>query len=216
MRKALLAALGVALAGGGVGEAAGLGSAGLGFHLIPAIERRDGQRVWDLSLSLGVTLVLNAADSLEFTAIIDSTPTALGTTVTYHRSVTDVVSLGVGATALWPITSEAVVQTPLFESFARASARGDTVPGLSIEAAASLPFLTVAKVAERWSIIPLAELPSLTLGGDVRLATRGSLMAKLTLQPVITDTTMLNEPFGRVTDDLLILPMFSVFTRYVP
>ncbi len=216
MRKALLAALGVALAGGIAGEAAGLGPVALGFHLIPAIERSDGHRVWDLSLSLGVTVILDAADSLEFTAIIDSAPTALGTTVTYHRSVTDVVSLGVGATALWPITSEAVVQTPLFESFARASAHGNVVPSLSLEAAASLPFLTVAKAGERWSIIPLAELPSLALGGDIRLAARGSLMAKLTLQPVITDTTMLNEPFGRVTDDLLILPMFSAFTRYVP
>jgi hypothetical protein len=216
MRKVLLAALGLAIVGGVAGQAAGLGPAALGFHLIPAVEKQDGRRVWDLSLSLGLSVVLDAADSLEFTAIIDSAPSALGTTVTYHRDVTDRVSLGVGVTALWPITSEAVVQTPLFESFARASVHGDVAPSLSGEAAAALPFLTVAKAEGRWSIIPLAELPSLALAGDVRLAAHGSLMAQLTLQPVITDTTILNEPFGRVTDDLLILPMLSAFTRYVP
>lgn len=216
MRKALHLAIGLALASGTLGNAAGLGPVALGFHLIPDIERVNAHRAWDLSLSLGVTVFLSASDALELTAIIDSGPTALGTTVTYHRTITETVTLGVGATALWPIADEAVVEVPLFESFARACVSGRFVPGVSVDAAATLPFLTIAKAGTQWSIIPLAELPSLALGGDVLLSAHGSLMTKVTLQPVITDTTILVEPFGRVTNDLLILPMFSFYTRYVP
>jgi len=215
MRKALLVALGLALAGGAVGNAAGFGPVALGFHLIPAVERQDGHRVWDLSLSLGVTVVLDAADTVEFTAIIDSVPSALGTTVTYRRAVTGNVTLGAGATALWPITDDSV-HTPLFEAFARAGVHGDIAPSLAAESTAALTFLTVAKTDDQWSIIPLAELPSLSLSGDVRVAERGSVMVELTLQPVITDTTLLSDPFGRITDDLLVLPMLSAYTRYVP
>ncbi len=216
MRKALVWAAAWVVVGGIVAQAVGLGPVALGFHMIPGIEKQDGRRAWDLSLSFGVTLILSAADSLEFTAIIDSGPTALGTTVAYARDVTDHVTLGAGLTALWPVTGGATLQTPLFESFAHASFHGAVADALSAEAAASLPFLTVAKTTERWSLIPLAELPSVSVAGDVRLAARGSLELQLTLQPVITDTTLLVEPYGRVTDDLLVLPMFSAFTRYVP
>jgi hypothetical protein len=216
MKKALVLVVVLVVAGGSIARAVGLGPVALGFHLIPAIERQDGRRALDLSLSLGATLILSTADSIEFTAIIDSGPTALGTTVIYHRDVTDHVELGVGLTALWPITPAATFQTPLFESFAHAAVHDAVGFGLSAEAAASLPVLTVARTAERWSIIPLAELPSLSLAGDVRLAERGSLKLQLTLQPVIMDTTLLVEPYGRVTDDLLVLPMFSMFTRYMP
>jgi hypothetical protein len=74
----------------------------------------------------------------------------------------------------------------------------------------------VAKRTDRWAIFPLADLPSIGLAADVRLRENGSLKLQLTLQPVIADTTALIDPFGRVTDDLLILPMLSAFARYVP
>lgn len=198
------------------GQSAGLGPIALGFHLIPSVEAQDGRRTWDLSMSLGVAVVLDASNSIEFLAIIDSGPTALGTTLTFRNELTDHISLGAGATALWPITDGTQVRTPLFESFARATAHGDAGAGLSVEASASLPFLTVAKRTDRWALFPLAELPSVGLEADVRLNARGTLGLQLTLQPVLLDMTTLVDPIGRVTDDLLILPMFSAFTKYVP
>lgn len=130
--------------------------------------------------------------------------------------MTSTVALGGGLTALWPITSDTKLQTPLFESFARADAATSFTPGVSGEISASLPVLTLAKTTDHWAIMPLAELPSLALAGDIALATHGTLKLEVTLQPVVTDTTALVEPFGRVTDDLLILPMFSAYTRFVP
>ncbi len=216
MKKALLVAVSLLILGGTMAQAVGLGPIALGFHLIPSVEAQDGRRAWDLSLSLGVTIALDAANSVEFTGIMDSGPTALGTTVTYRGELTDHVSLGGGITALWPIADGARLRTPLFESFAHASAHDDVGAGLSAEASASLPFLTVAKRTDRWAIFHLADLPSIGLAADVRLSENGSLKLQLTLQPVIADTTALIDPFGRVTDDLLILPMLSAFTRYVP
>jgi hypothetical protein len=216
MRKALLMAVSLLALGGTVAQAAGLGPVALGFHLTPSVETQDGRRVWDLSMSLGITIALDAANSVEFTGIMDSGPTALGMTVTYRGELTDHVSLGGGITALWPIADGARLRAPLFELFADASAHDGFGAGLSAEVSASLPFLTVAKRTDRWAIFPLADLPSIGLAADVRLSERGSLTCQLTLQPVIADTTALIDPFGRVTDDLLILPMLSAFTRYVP
>jgi hypothetical protein len=216
MSKALFLTTCLLIASGMAVQAVGFGPVALGFHLIPSVEEKHGHRAWDLSLSLGITVDLGASDSVELSAIIDSKPTALGTTVTYRHDVTDILVLGAGLTALWPITSDAQVQTPLFESFALVIASADVASGLTGEASASLPVLTLAKVTDRWTVIPLAELPSVALAGDFRLAVHGSLKLELTLQPVITDTTALVEPFGRVTDDLLILPMLSAYTRFVP
>jgi hypothetical protein len=216
MRRGLVLALCAAIAVSCVGLSAGLGPVALGFHLIPSIERLDGHRAWDLSLSLGATVTLGAKDSLDLIAIIDSGPTALGTTVTYCYGVTERMRLGVGLTVLWPVTADAVAAAPMFESFARASVQDEIGAGLTARLATTLPFLTVAKTQDRWSLLPLADLPSVTLGGDIRLAPTGSLVGEMTLQPVITDTTALIDPLGRVTDELLVLPMFSLFTRYIP
>jgi hypothetical protein len=216
MRKALWLTVSLLVLGGTAAQAVGLGSVALGFHLIPSVEARDGRRAWDLSLSLGIAIALDVANSVEFTGIMDSGPTALGTTVTYRGELTDHVSLGGGITALWPIADGAQLRTPLFESFAYASARDDVGAGLSAEVSASLPFLTVAKRTDRWAIFPLADLPSIGLAADVHLSENGSLKLQLTLQPVIVDATALINPFGRVTDDLLVLPMLSAFTRYIP
>jgi hypothetical protein len=216
MRKVLLVAASLIIASGVMAQAVGFGPIAFGFHLIPSIEKQDGRRAWDLSLSLGVTVTFTSVDSLEFSAITDSGLTALGTTMAYRREVTDHVGLGAGVTVLWPITSDEQLQTPLFESFARAGFHDNIATGLSGEISSSLPFLTVAKTTEGWSIIPLAELPSVALAGDISLAPHGSLKLQLTLQPVITDTTLLVEPFGRVTNDLLVLPMLSAYARVVP
>jgi hypothetical protein len=216
MRKALWVAVSLVVLGGTMGQAVGLGPIALGFHLTPIVERQDGRRAWDLSMSLGITVALDSADSVEFTAIMDSGPTALGTTVTYRGELTGHVSLGGGITALWPIADGAHLRTPLFESFAHVSVYDGVGEGLSAEASAALPFLTVAKRTDRWAIFPLADLPSIGLAADVHIDEGGSLKMQLTLQPVIADTTALVDPFGRVTDDLLVLPMVSAFMRYVP
>ncbi len=216
MRKMLLAAVCLLALAGLAGRGAGFGPIGLGFHLSPSVETQEGQRAWDLSLSLGVTFALDEANAVEFLGIVDSGPTALGTTLTFRSELTDHASLGGGVTALWPIMDGTNVRTPLFGSFIVASLHDAVGGGLSTEASASLPFLTVAKRTDRWAIFPLAELPSVAIAADIRLNQRGFLELQATFQPVITDTTTLVDPIGRVTDDLLILPMFSAFTKYVP
>jgi len=64
--------------------------------------------------------------------------------------------------------------------------------------------------------VPLAELPSLAVAADIRLAETGFLKLQMTIQPVITDTTILDHPFGRITDDLLVLPTLSALVRFEP
>ncbi len=216
MRRVLLVVASLLAASQMMVRAVDFGPFVLGFHLIPEIETKDGRRSWDLSMSFGVTMNVTDADSVELTAIIDSAPSALGATVTYERAITEHVMLGAGLTALWPITREEELRTPLYESFARAGTQTGLGGGITGGISASLPFLTVAYVSDRWTIIPLADLPSISLTGDIALTELGSLELDLTLQPVITDTTALEEPFGRITDDLLVLPMLSASTKYRP
>jgi hypothetical protein len=104
----------------------------------------------------------------------------------------------------------------MVETFARAAAHGTLLTILRGEAAVSFPVLTLAEQGNDWHLIPLAQPPSLALSADVGIADRAALAGRLTLQPVITDTTQLSHPIGRVNDNLLILPMGSAFIRYVP
>ena len=80
----------------------------------------------------------------------------------------------------------------------------------------SFPVVTFVRRLDGWDLIPLAELPSLSLAATFDVAVNGAFQAQLTLQPVIADTTLLSRPIGRVTDDLLILPSLSGFALYAP
>ncbi|MEW5826263.1 MAG: hypothetical protein AB1778_05470 [Candidatus Bipolaricaulota bacterium] len=196
-----------------------LGSISLGFHLIPAVEAPDGKRPWDLSLSFGFGVFLSASgvDRLEFLAMIDSKPSALGTTLSYSRSLTPSFATGGGLTVLWPFEGASTLSSPLFEAFARVDARGTLAAGLDVLGGACLPVITVAETEpEHWDVLPLADLPSLNVGADVRLVERGTLRAQLTLQPVFAEVDALDHPIGRVTSHLLVLPMASAFLDYVP
>lgn len=216
MKKACLLAISVSLSVGVMAGAIDLGSISLGFHLIPAVEKTDDQRTLDLALSLGATAILNPIHSVKFLVMIDSRPTSLGTSVRYRYKVTEFSSVGAEFALLWPFESEQRLLKPLISSYAHASTRREVSQDLRGEAAVSFPLITLAPQFDGWEIVPFAELPTLSLAGDVDFHENGGLGAQLTLQPVITDTTQLDHPIGRITDKLLILPMLSVFLNYGP
>ncbi len=192
-----------------------LESLSLGFHIIPSVERVDGRRLLDLTLSIGGTLELDSENSIELMAMIDSGPTSIGTSAQFDHRVTDRLTSGFGFTILWPFSEDLGMQWPILGTYAHAAGKTYFYPELWVEAAVSFPLLTLVNQVDQWKLLPVAELPSLHVAADVRLVDQASLQPRITFQPVIADTTALNDPFGRVSDDLLILSMGSVFLRYV-
>jgi len=192
-----------------------LESLSLGFHVIPSIEPVEGRRVLDLTLSFGGTLRLDSENSIDLIAIIDSGPTSLGTSTQFNHRITDPLKAGFGFTVLWPFTEGRKLQWPILGTYAHASARTYFYPEFWAEAAVSFPLLTLANQLDGWKLLPLSELPTIYLAADVRLVDTASLQPRLTFQPVITDTTVLERPLGRISDDLLILTMGSIFLRYL-
>ena len=191
-----------------------LESFSLGFHLIPSVDKQDGVRTVDMTLSFGSTLQLDRDNSIELMAMIDSAPSSLGTNVQFNHIVTTPLRAGLGVTVLWTLSEDAKLQWPIVGTYAHAAARTNFNPQLWGESAISFPLLTLANLENTWTLLPLSELPTLSLLVDARLAAQASVQARVTLQPVITDTTLLQDPIGRITDELLILPMGSIFLQY--
>ncbi|MCX6100427.1 MAG: hypothetical protein NTV92_03215 [Candidatus Bipolaricaulota bacterium] len=65
MRRVLLLAAGLIIAGGVMAQAVGLGPVAFGFHLIPSIEKQDGRLAWDLSLSLAIAVTFGSRRGLQ-------------------------------------------------------------------------------------------------------------------------------------------------------
>jgi hypothetical protein len=216
MKKALLvasvASLFIVHAAGGVG----LGPISFGFHLTPAVESVDGQRAWGLSLSFGVTAVVGTSSGVEITLVVDSIPSSLGATFVYLRDIADPFTVGAGINMFWRFENEATLVRSVIGSFAHASARTVLLADLTGEAGLSFPLITFARTIEGWEILPLAELPAVHLIAEWRGLPYAALQGRITLQPVVTDTTLLDDPVGRISDDLLVLPTYSMFVRYLP
>jgi len=192
-----------------------LDSVSLGFHLIPALERAEGSRLLDVSLSLGATLGLDSESSIDLMAIVDSGPSSLGTSAQFNHRITDPLNAGFGFSVLWLFSQDAKLQWPILSAFAHAAARARFSPEFWAEAAISFPLVTLANPQDGWKLLPLSELPALQLAVDLRLAEQASLQAQATFLPVIADTTVLENPIGRISDDLLVIPTGSIFLRYL-
>lgn len=216
MRKALLAAAATLLLVVPVANAVELGSVSLGFHLNPALEAEDGQRSWGLSLSLGVEVIVGAASSVEVLALVDSAPSSLGTTFLYHRDLADPFTVGAGLNMFWRFEAEETLVRTVISSFAHATARTELFTDFIGEAGLSFPLITFARWIEGWEVLPLAELPAVHLAAEWQVFRGAGVQGRATLQPVIVDTTVYEDPIGRITDDLLILPTYSAFVRYLP
>ncbi|MDD4904233.1 MAG: hypothetical protein PHX77_07030, partial [Candidatus Bipolaricaulis sp.] len=93
---------------------------------------------------------------------------------------------------------------------------GALLPSLRGDLGISLPVVTIAHSGTAWRIMPLASLPALAAGLTLVPTSSAELEARLTLQPVIVDTTAFDDPIGRLTDDLLVLPTGSIYLRYFP
>jgi len=193
-----------------------LGPISLGLHLSPAIDAEDGQRAWDLSVSLGVVAEITMRDSMEILAIVDSRPTTLGLSVRYGYDITEPVELGGGLNILWAFSEDETFVRTLIGSFAHAAVRGELFPQIWGELGGSLPLLTLAHVTSTWTLLPMTELPSLHLAGEWVLNQDAAWQGRITLQPVITDALQFEDPIGRIGDNLLIIPMYSTFLRYIP
>ena len=188
-------------------------SLSFGFHLIPLVERVEGGRLLDLALSLGATLRLDSENSIDLMVMVDSRPSSLGTSAQFNHRITDPLKAGFGFTVLWPFSEELKLQWPILGTFAHAATGTYLYPEFWAEASVSFPLLTLANQLDGWELLPLSELPTLYLAADIKLADKTSLQPRVTFQPVIADTTVLRNPIGRISDDLLILPMGSIFLR---
>ncbi len=216
MRRILWVTFIVLLATSYAGGAVGLGSVSLGVHLTPTIDRVEGRRVWDLSLSVSGITQLGTADSVECTVVVDSAPTALGTIAEYRHDVTARFSAGVGVTALWSFNQDQKLLAPIVESFARATVHGAIVQPLSGEIGLSFPAVTIANPGDGWRIMPFSGLPALSASLTVAPISSAEFETHVTLQPILVDTTAFTDPIGRLTDSLLVLPTVSGYLRYFP
>jgi len=214
-RAILLAALAIALSSAAV-QAVNFGPLTVGFHLIPAVEASDEGRNWDMSLSMGMGLILDEANRFEIHALTDSHLTSLGFTALYFGQVTDRFEAGIGLTILWPLGEGQVLLRPLLEAFAHGEAEYGIGPIVRGQIGFSFPLIAVAHRLEGWDVIALADLPSLSLGADMDLVDDTVFRSALTFQPVVTDTTQLERPIGRISENLLILPTVSSYLRFLP
>lgn len=216
MKNVLTVVLVCVLLGSSVAWAVHLETLSLGFHLIPSVERVADSRQLNLMLSFGATLALDVDNSIDLMVMVDSGPSNLGVTAQFNHRITDPLRAGFGFTVLWPFSEEQKLQWPILETFAHADTRTYFYPEFWAETSVSFPLLTLANQLDGWQLIPFSGLPTLSLAADFRLADQASLQPRLTFQPVIMDTTMLENPIGRISDNLLILPMGSIFLRYLP
>ena len=214
-RAILLATLAIALSSAAA-QAVNFGPLTVGFHLIPAVEATDKGRNLDMSLSIGMGLILDESHRFEIHALTDSHLTSLGFTALYFGRAAERFEAGIGLTILWPLGEGQVLLRPLLEAFAHGDAEYDIGPVARGQIGFSFPLIAVAHRLEGWNVIALAELPSLSLGVDVDLVEDTVFRSALTFQPVVTDTTLLERPVGRISDNLLILPTVSGYLRFLP
>jgi hypothetical protein len=193
-----------------------LGAISLGFHLTPALEVEAGRRAWDLSMSFGIAIDVGARSSIELVAVVDSILSSLGATFAYYRYLSEPFTVGAGLNMFWTFETAETLRRTVIGSFAHASARTGLFTGFTGEAGFTFPLVAFARRITEWEILPLAELPSLHLAGEWAWFTSGAIEGRLTLQPVIVDTTQFRDPIGRISDDLLILPTYSAFMRFLP
>ncbi len=216
MKKGILLAILLSLLSSATTAAVELGSTSFGFHFSPAVDTEGGRRPWDLSLSFGVIARLDQSNKIEFLVIMDSSPTSLGTSVSYCLSPTEPFVVGAGLTSLWAFDNDWTLIGPIIGSFVHAAASGNISPDLHGAAGMSFPLVTLAPGTDGWEMLPLVELPSLFLSVEGAVADQLALQGRITLQPVIVDTTQFEHPLGRITEDLLILPTFSTYVRILP
>lgn len=217
MKRAIpLAALAIVLSSAAI-QAVNLGPLTIGVHIIPSVEEPVGEdRNWDMSLSIGVGLTLDEANRFELHALTDSHLTSLGFTAQYFGRVSDRMNAGAGLTILWPLGEGQQLLRPLLEAFAHGESEYQLGPILRGSIGFAFPLVAAAYRLDAWDVIALADLPSLTLAGDVDLESDTFFRGKLTLQPVVTDTTLLERPMGRISDRLLVLPTVSGYLRFLP
>jgi hypothetical protein len=216
MKKALLVASAALLLAVPTLNAVELGSISLGFHLTPVLKAEAGRRAWDLSLSLGASATVGTSSSVELVLVVDSAPSSLGATFSYYRDLTDPFTVGAGLNMFWRFeTGETLVPT-VISGFAHTSARTDLFADFAGEAGLSFPLITFAREIADWEILPLAELPTLHLAGEWQVFANAAIQGRVTLQPVIIDTTQFEDPIGRIGKNLLVLPTYSAFLRSVP
>ena len=197
-------------------QAADLGPIIINAHFIPGVEAGESGRPWDVSFSFGLGVTFDDQSSLEIHVVTDSHVTSLGLWGHFQARVNDYLGIGAGGTILWPVADQETFLQPVIETYARAEANWRLDPITRGNANVSFPILTLADRGDAWEIIPLASLPSLSIGGAMQFVDEAELEGRLTIQPILIDTTELLRPIGRISDQLLILPTASAGLRYMP
>jgi len=176
----------------------------------------DGRRAWDLSISAGVRFDVGGSSSFELSAVVDSILSSLGATFSYAQALTEPFTIGAGLNILWRFETEDTLVQTVTGSFAHLAARQPLLADLTGEAGLSLPLVSFARGGEGWKILPLAELPAVHLAGEWNGWPASVIQGRITMQPVILDTTVFENPIGRINDSLLVIPTYSTFVRFAP
>jgi hypothetical protein len=192
-----------------------LDSFSVGFHAMPSVERIDRQRQVDLSVSLGVALSLDSRNRLDLMTLLDSRPSSLGVSAQINHWATETLQAGAGISVFWPITEELRPGWPLLGTYVHATHQFPATPHLEIEVGGSFQLLTVARLDDRWRWLPLVELPTFSVAANLQVADQVIVQPRITVQPILTDATVLEHPIGRIGDHLLLLPTASVFLRHM-
>jgi len=216
MKRALLFTSALIVAVAPAAMAADFGPIIIGAHFIPGVEATSSGRPWDFSISFGVGIEFDEQNSAEVHVVTDSHVTSVGLWGHFETLINERFGVGAGGTILWPIANQETFLQPVIETYARASVQWDSGAVTSGDLDVSFPIVTLADRGDHWDVIPLASLPSVSAGGGVRFADEASLFGRLTLSPILVDTTLLENPIGRITDRLLVLPTASAGLRYFP
>lgn len=190
-------------------------SISVGFHIIPAVERPpSGARV-DLSVSFGLSFRLGSRNHLELLALVDSEPSSVGTSLRLLHQATESLRTGLGMSVFWPISQDLQLGSPILGTFAHASNQSPLMTNVSADAGISFQLLTLAPFDGRWTLLPLAELPALSLSLNLQASDLVIIQPRITVQPLLIDTRLLESPWGRVSDHLLLVTTGSLFVRHL-
>jgi len=210
MRIAAVLGLMVLLASG---SAVSLEVAELRFSttLWPALEQIEETRPWHVGFSTSLALNVSPEDQVVIVLSSDVHLASPSITARYCRTIAGQFTAGGGLTVTLFPQSDGV--GPRIDLFASGSAF-HAATRLRTEAEAILPILFIWHDAAGWTTQAALALPSLTLSGAARLADQAWVGGRLSLRPMLMDTTVLENPVGRITSNLLLLPGFSGFLIY--
>lgn len=201
---------------------ASFGAVGLDLEMIkfsialaPPLDQGAQSPSWSVAFAFGAGWRVAEGSLLEVSLASDAELRTPSATVLFRQALEEPFRLGVGTAVHWFPGREnygPVVAVLM-------SAGVETPGGSAVTAGAETYFspLTFSLDSGGWSASLVAGLiPAFSVYGEIEAADHARAGARLTLQPLMLDTTQFARPVGRITDHLLLVPTFSGNLQYLP